>query len=97
MQRLLGLVMISATGTLMLTLLLGFGAQLRSPDFAIGDLNLELTSFGLGVLAALSLVWVIQLPWKETALSIAESMKRGGRNAALLVLAAGFASVLLLR
>ena len=97
MQRLLGLVMISAVGTLMLALLLGFGAQLRSAGFAKGDLSLEPTSFGLGVLAALSLVWVIQLPWKETALSIADSLKRGGRNVALLLLAAGFASVLLLR
>ena len=97
MQRLLGLIMVSAAGSLMLALLLGFGAQLRSAGFPTGDLTLESTSFGLGVLTAFSVVWVGQLPWKETGVAILETLKRGGRNVALLALAAGFASVLLLR
>ncbi len=97
MQRLIGLIMVSAAGSLMLALLLGFGAQLRSTGFSKGDLTLEPTSFALGLLAAFSLVWVGQLPWKETGTAIAASLKRGGRNVALMALAAGFASVLLLR
>jgi hypothetical protein len=81
----------------MLLLVWVFGASLRAGTFSHRDLGLEPTSFGLGVLAALSVVWVMQLPWKETAVAILDSLKRGGRNAALFVLAAGFASVLLLR
>lgn len=97
MQKLLGLVMLSAAGSIMLVLLWAFGASLRGGTFSQPNLGLEPTSFGLGVLAALSVGWVMQLPWKETAVAIFESLKRGGRNLALLLLAAGFASVLLLR
>lgn len=97
MQKVFGLVMLCAAGSVMLLLLWVFGANLRGAAVSHRDIALEPTSFGLGVLAALSVVWVMQLPWKETATAMLDSLKRGGRNVALLLLAAGFASVLLLR
>lgn len=98
MKRVLGFLMLLASGLLVLTMMAGLATQLdfRAMSGHQGNHGIEPVSFALGAIAALSITWIVQLPWGSVGESISAAARMGRRLVTLLVLAVGFAGVLLL-
>jgi hypothetical protein len=99
MQRLLGLLAVTAAALLTLAIMIGAGpfadqgwsaASLRG-----GHLTVDAVSFTFGFLSGLAAIWIVRIPWGALPRLIVAMLRGWRRNAVFLALACLSAGVLL--